>query len=129
MFCLLSATEIMNSTSNNPGENAMNTDSKDIYTDHTEGNNSPAEIKISENLPSERCTGAETQLQCMQLNSNELSSTCGQSEIQASVIPEPPSSPILLPLSDDDQESTPSLGLGDADDNDDDELKVNNYNH
>lgn len=117
-----SATEIMNSTSNNPGENAMNTDSKDIYTDHTEGNNSPAEIKISENLRSERCTGAETQPQCIQLNSNELSLTCGQSEIQASVIPEPPSSPILLPLSDDDQESTPSLGLGDADD-DDDELK------
>ncbi|XP_015750430.1 PREDICTED: uncharacterized protein LOC107330310 [Acropora digitifera] len=113
----------MNSTSNNPEENAMNTDSKDIYTDHTEGNNSPVEIKISENLPSERCTGAETQPQCIQLNSNELSLTCGQSEIQASVIPEPPSSPILLPLSDDDQESTPSLGLGDADDNDDDELK------
>ena len=119
----------MNSTSNNPGENGMNTDSKDIYTDHTEGNNSPVEIKISENLPSERCTGAETQPQCIQLNSNELSLTCGKSEIQASVIPEPPSSPILLPLSDDDQESTPSLGLGDADDNDDDELKVNNDNH
>ena len=71
--------------------------------------------------PSETCTGAETQLQCIQLNSNE---------IQASVIPEPPSSPILLPLSDDDQESTPSLGLGVADDDDDDdELEVNNYNH
>ena len=125
MFRLLSATEIMNSTSNNLGENAMNTDSKDVYADNTEGNNycSPGEIKISDNSPSETCTGAETQLQCIQLNSNE---------IQASVIPEPPSSPILLPLSDDDQESTPSLGLGvadDDDDDDDDELEVNNYNH
>lgn len=101
----------------------MNTDSKDVYADNTEGNNycSPGEIKISDNSPSETCTGAETQLQCIQLNSNE---------IQASVIPEPPSSPILLPLSDDDQESTPSLGLGVADDDDDDdELEVNNYNH
>ena len=121
MFRLLSATEIMNSTSNNLGENAMNTDSKDVYADNTEGNNycSSGEIKISDNSPSETSTGAETQLQCIQLNSNE---------IQASVIPEPPSSPILLPLSDDDQESTPSLGLGVADD-DDDELEVNNYNH
>lgn len=124
MFLLLSVTEIMDSTSNNPGEIAMNTDSKDIYTDNTEGNYAPTEIKISDNLPPEKCSGVETQLQCIELNSSELSLTCGQSEIPASVIPEPPSSPILLPLSDDDQELTPPVGLDHDDDDDDDELKV-----
>lgn len=104
----VSVDEIMDGTEDNPGETVMQRDSKDMYTGNAEGTEALADVEMTDKLP-KRCTYSETQLPSLEppkLNKYEALS---------SIIPEPPSSPSLLSLPDDDDEFTPSLGLEDDD--------------
>jgi len=99
-----SATESLDTKINNPGEDLIKSENKE--SGNTEGIDDQ-EIKDSTD-DSDTCLGTHPPF--MKTNSKD-SSALNECETSSSVIPEPPSSPSLASLPDEEEEFTPSLGL------------------
>ena len=104
ILSLLSATESLDTKINNPGEDLIKSENKE--SGNTEGIDDQ-EIKDSTD-DSDTCLGTHPPF--MKTNSKD-SSALNECETSSSVIPEPPSSPSLASLPDEEEEFTPSLGL------------------
>ena len=105
IYLFFTAVECLDTKRNEPGENVIKPE-----------NNNSGNTKSTDNSDT-----------CLEIcppffkENNQDSSTVNKSETSLSIIPEPPSSPSLVSLPDE-EEFTPSLGLeGDGDDDDDDD--------